>query len=73
MTVRFAGAGEPILARQGFPCCGWLDHVAKQVFEKLPNVLSPSLKQSRYENRAGQTFLTFTRFIENMCNIYISK
>jgi hypothetical protein len=36
-------------------------------------VLSPSQKKSRYENRVGQTFSTLTKFVENMCNIYISK
>jgi len=28
-------------------------------------VFHPSLKKSRYGNRAGQTFSTLTRFIEN--------
>ena len=36
-------------------------------------VLPPSLKKSRYENRAGQTFSTLSKFVENACNIYISN
>ena len=36
-------------------------------------LLPPSQKESRYGMRAGQTFSTLTRFVENTCNIYISK
>jgi hypothetical protein len=32
-----------------------------------------SQEKSRYENNAGQTFSTLIRFVENTCNIYISK
>lgn len=34
---------------------------------------APSLKSSRYEILADQTFSTLTNFIENMCSICISK
>jgi hypothetical protein len=38
------------------------------------NVHTPSVsKKSCYGNRADQTFLTLTMFVENVCNIYISK
>jgi hypothetical protein len=37
------------------------------------NLLPPSQNRRRYRMRAGQTFSTLTRFIENTCNIYISK
>ena len=38
-----------------------------------PFVLPPSQKEGRYAMHASQTFSTLTRFIENACNIYISK
>jgi hypothetical protein len=37
------------------------------------NVLTLFHIRSRYEIRVGQTFLTLTRFVQNTCNIYISK
>ena len=48
-------------------------HRGVSLVPNLYGVLSPSHNKSRYEMRADQTFSTLTRFVENTCNIYISK
>jgi hypothetical protein len=40
---------------------------------KIKEILPPSQNRWRYGMREGQTFSTLTRFVENACNIYISK
>jgi hypothetical protein len=42
-------------------------------YVKIWEVSPPSQNRWCYGMRAGQTFLTLTRYLENTCNIYVSK
>ena len=69
----FSEEPEP---RQTGPQCG-VSFIATMVaffFASGFHLYTPlSLRKSPYENLAGQTFSTLTKFVENTCNIYIFK